>query len=88
MKPIEIHIEGYKIVISEEKQEETIVNKDENIIKYVPYPTIPTTPVLAKYPYATWTDSTQTIRMSSTGEYEIINTGGRIKCDEPHIIGE
>ena len=39
MKPIEIHIEGYKIVISEDKEPE--VSKEPESIKYVPYPVYP-----------------------------------------------
>ena len=53
MKPIEIHIEGYKIVISKEDEDKITVNKkaEENIITY---PVYPTQPEVAKYPYVTW----------------------------------
>ena len=82
MKPIEIHIEGYKIVISEDKNEET-KEKEADVIKYVPYPITPTpmTPDMTKYPYVTWTNMDD-IRTTSD-----INTGGTVK-GETHIIGE
>ena len=59
MKPIEIHIEGYKIVISEDKEPEVTKEKEETI-KYVPYPIIqtPNTPQPNdwwSHPYVTWT---------------------------------
>ncbi len=61
MKPIEIHIEGYKIVIEEDKKPE--VTKDEEKITYIPYPVTPTYPDSTspqnpdwwRYPYVTWT---------------------------------
>lgn len=62
MKPIEIHIEGYKIVISEEKQPEVL--KEDEKISYIPYPIHPTTPQnpdVDKYPYATWTGGEMTV---------------------------
>ena len=63
MKPIEIHIEGYKIVISEDKKEPEVTKESEKIT-YVPYPVNPTTPQNPdwwKYPYVTWTASDMTI---------------------------
>ena len=57
MKPIEIHIEGYKIVISEdEKESESTREKEFEKITYVPYPVNPTTPQKPdwwEYPYVT-----------------------------------
>ena len=72
MKPIEIHIEGYKIVISEDKKEPEVtedkkepeVTKEFEKITYVPYPVNPTTPQNPdwwKYPFATWTASDVTV---------------------------
>ena len=57
MKPIEIHVEGYKIVISEDKKEPEVTKEFEKIT-YVPYPVNPATPQNPdwwKYPYVTWT---------------------------------
>ena len=59
MKPIEIHIEGYKIVISEDKKEPEVTKESEKIT-YVPYPVNPTLPQIHDwwyYPFATWTAS-------------------------------
>ena len=68
MKPIEIHIEGYKIVISEDKKDPEVtkeeVTKEFEKITYVPYPVNPTTPQNPdwwKYPYVTWTAGDVTI---------------------------
>ena len=60
MKPIEIHIEGYKIVISkdEDKTDDCITVKEEKISvpNYYPtYPVHPTTGEWWRYPFATWT---------------------------------
>lgn len=57
MKSIEIHIEGYKIVITEEKQAE--VSKDEKKTT-APFPICPTNPYVDKYPYVTWTGGEMT----------------------------
>ena len=69
MKPIEIHIEGYKIVISEDKEPEETKETETEKITYVPcpYSIIPTTPNTPqpddrwKYPYVTWTGGDMTI---------------------------
>ena len=61
MKPIEIHIEGYKIVISEDKEEPTVTKDNEERIVYIPspYPVYPTPntpfPNDPWRPYVTWT---------------------------------
>ena len=63
MNPIEIHIEGYKIVISEDK--ETEIKKTEqkeemkigDRINYVPYPVVPCSSQPADWwssPHITW----------------------------------
>ena len=86
MKPIEIHIEGFKIIISKEEDgDESITympkGKDDGLIDvpnlphtipcpYVP-PTTPQNPDVDKYPYVTWTG----------GEVTITNT--ETKCDTP-----
>ena len=44
MKPIEIHIEGYKIIIIEDKEPEPTKAKEEDVIKYVPFPIVATSP--------------------------------------------
>lgn len=62
MKPIEIHIEGYKIVISDDMPETKKEDKEHTIT----YPTIPVSPTYPdstspqnpdwwRYPYVTWT---------------------------------
>lgn len=68
MKPIEIHIEGYKIVISKEDEQPNIT-KDEKIT----IPSYPNYPVVPKiiYPYVTWTG----------GEVTVTNT--ETKCETP-----
>lgn len=69
MKPIEIHIEGYKIVISEDKEPELTKAKEEDAIKYVPYPVVPTATPQGWWekPFATWTneDSLSNIKTTS-----------------------
>lgn len=73
MKPIEIHIEGYKIIIMEDKEPEVTEEKEDKIT-YVPYPVYPTTPQQPdwwKYPYVTWTG----------GEVTVTNT--ETKCETP-----
>ena len=58
MKPIEIHIEGYKIVISKDEtiaSEATEKREEKDGIVYVPTPTQPTTGEWWRYPFATWT---------------------------------
>lgn len=61
MKPIEIHIEGYKITISEDKEEpESIKEKELEKITYIPYPVNPASepqPDWWRYPSVTWTAS-------------------------------
>ena len=73
MKPIEIHIEGYKIVISKEDEQPDILKdkRDEKITipSYPNYPVIPTNPIM--YPYVTWT----------YGEMPVTNT--ETKCETP-----
>ena len=75
MKPIEIHIEGYKIVISkdDEQQDVTKEEKDEKITmpSYPVYTTTPQNPDQFKYPYVTWT----------MGELPVTNT--ETKCETP-----
>jgi hypothetical protein len=73
MKTIEIHIEGYKIVISKEDEQVTKEEKDEKITmpSYPIYPTIPQNPDQFKYPYGTWT----------CGEMTVTNT--ETKCETP-----
>ena len=68
MKTLEIHIEGYKIVITKEDEQPNIT-KDEKITipSYPDYPVVP--PNL--YPYVTWTG----------GEMTVTNT--EIKCETP-----
>ena len=64
MKPIEIHIEGYKIVISkDEKESEPTKEKEFEKITYVPYPVNPTSPQKFdwwEYPYVTCTHYDET----------------------------
>ena len=58
MRPIEIHIEGYKIIIMEDKEPEPTKVREEDVIKYVPYPVVPTKPTTGdwwQHPFATWT---------------------------------
>ena len=80
MKPIEIHIEGYKIVISEDKKEpEVTVEKETEKINYVPYPypviqTAPNTPQNLdwwNYPYVTCTHYDET---NLTNTYKTADT--------------
>lgn len=75
MKPIEIHIEGYKIVISKEDEQPDILKdkQDEKITipPYKVYPTTPQNPDQFKYPYVTWTG----------GEVTVTNT--ETKCETP-----
>lgn len=74
MKPIEIRIEGYKIVISEDKKEsEATKEKELERITYVPYPVNPTSPQSHdwwNYPYVTWThyDETNLTNTNKTAE--------------------
>lgn len=75
MKPIEIHIEGYKIVISKEDEQPNVTKKekDEKITmpSYPVYPTLPQNPDLCKYPYVTWTGG------------EVTVTNAETKCETP-----
>ena len=71
MKPIEIHIEGYRIVISKD-DEQPDVTKEEKYEKitmpsYPNYPVVPPT----LNPYVTWTG----------GEVTVTNT--ETKCETP-----
>ena len=70
MKSIEIHIEGYKIVISKE-DEQPDVTKDEKITipSYPNYPVVPTNPDLCKYPYVTWTGGEMTVTNTTGTEH-------------------
>ena len=64
MKTIEIRIDGYKIVISDENKPEEIKEKETEKITYIPYPVNPTTPQYPdwwNYPYVTWTHGDVTI---------------------------
>ena len=57
MKPIEIHIEGYKILITkEEENEDTITTKEEKITipVYPDYPIYPSAGNWWKEPYYIW----------------------------------
>lgn len=83
MKPIEIHIEGYKIVIEEDKQPEVKDEKEDTVkedtIKYVPYPVVPTIPTVEpntsqpndwwRYPYVTWTKDDVLSNINTTTTY-------------------
>lgn len=75
MKPIEIHIEGYKIIISKEDEllDITKDKQDEKITipSYPVYPTITPNLDQFKYPYVTWTG----------GEVTVTNT--ETKCETP-----
>ena len=78
MKPIEIHIEGYKIVIEEDKEPE-VKDEKEDTIKYVPYPVVPTIPTVEpntpqpfdwwRNPYVTWTSDDTLSNIKSTSTY-------------------
>ena len=71
MKPIEIHIEGFKIVISKDDEQPDVTKeeKDEKITipPYPNYPVVPTNP----NPYVTWLG----------GELTVTNT--ETKCETP-----
>ena len=75
MKPIEIHIEGYKIIISKDDDQPDVTKeeKDEKITmpSYPVYPTTPQNPDQFTYPYVTWTG----------GEPTVTNT--ETKCETP-----
>lgn len=74
MKPIEIHIEGYKITISEDKKEpEATKEKEFEKITYIPYPVNPAStpePDWWKYPYVTWTNEDVTITNTTDTKIE------------------
>lgn len=77
MKPIEIHIEGYKITISEDKKESEVTKeeatKEVEKITYIPYPVNPAStpePDWWKYPYVTWTASDVTITNTTDKKIE------------------
>ena len=61
MRQIEIRIEGYKITISEDKEEpKSTKEKEVEKITYIPYPVNPTSepqPDWWRYPSVTWTTS-------------------------------
>ena len=67
MKPIEIHIEGYKIVISKDDEQPDILKDIQDEKPYLNYPVVPTNP----NPYVTWTG----------GEVTVTNT--ETKCETP-----
>lgn len=85
MKPIEIHVEGYKIVISEDdkklKNESVDKKDDDDSLKlkvcppYVPYvpPTIQPQDDWWRYPYVTWTneDSLSNIKTTSVDVHPV-----------------
>ena len=70
MKPIEIRIEGYKIVISKDDEQPDILKdkQDEKITipSYPNYPVVPTNPDVDKYPYITWTGGETTVTNTET----------------------
>ena len=71
MKPIEIHIEGYKIVISKEDEQPDVTKKEKDERITIPsYPNYPVAPPIL-YPYVTWTG----------GELTVTNT--ETKCETP-----
>lgn len=65
MKPIEIHIEGYKIVISKEDEQPDILKDKQDEKTYPNYPVVPMNP----NPYVTW----------AYGEIPVTNT--ETKCE-------
>ena len=84
MKPIEIHIEGYKIVISEDDEKkgyEKVIEKVQpvtipNTSEPLQYPNLPYTPQgndWWRYPYVTWTndDSLSNIKTTSTSFHPV-----------------
>ena len=71
MKPIEIHIEGYKIVISEDKERKdeslTVPVKDEK--PFEPYiPPITVDKEWWKYPYVTTTGTDKPMKVTLDSE--------------------
>ena len=70
MKPIEIRIEGYRIVISKDDEQPDVTKeeKDEKITipSYPNYPVVPTNPDVNKYPYITWTGGETTVTNTET----------------------
>lgn len=83
MKPIEIHIEGYKIVITEDKEEPKITIKDHDakpgdtieykpcqpyVVPCCPTPNTPQPDDWWRYPYVTWTND-DTFNLNSTSAY-------------------
>ena len=71
MKPIEIHIDGIKIVISEDESSKITEEKQDGKITYIPYPVYPTMeqPDWQKYPYITWIGGETTL--TNTSDYKI-----------------
>ena len=70
MKPIEIHIEGYKIVITKEDEQPDVTKKEKDEKITIPsYPNYPVVPL--NYPYVTWTG----------GEVTVTNV--ETKCETP-----
>lgn len=87
MKPIEIHIEGYKIVISEDDKKENITyqpkrNEEvQDLPKSVPYNPPDNTGDWWKNPYVTWTsDDTLHINTTSTDFHPIRDKMTGCKC--------
>lgn len=72
MKPIEIHLEGYRIVISKDDEQPDVLKdkQDEKITMPPYYPNYPVTPTNIN-PYITWT----------SGEVTVTNT--ETKCETP-----
>lgn len=70
MKPIEIHLEGYRIVISKDDEQSDVTKeeKDEKITipSYPVYPTTPQNPDQFIYPYVTWTGGEVTVTNTET----------------------
>ena len=98
MKPIEIHIEGYKIVITEDKEEPKInyvpKKEDEDLLKKygdawkqpdiinVPYIMPTTTGEWWKYPTVTWTSGNVESSPSEDGIVTKIMKGVEQKLTE------
>ena len=71
MKPIEIHIEGYKIVISKDDEQPDVTKEEKDEKITIPsYPNYPVVPTILN-PYVTWTG----------GETTVTNT--ETKCETP-----
>ena len=74
MKPIEIHIEGYKIVISEDKDEPSVKKVTVPADDDLKLPFNPDWPYPSRYPYVTWTDD-DTFNIKTTSDFQPIRQG-------------